>query len=484
MSYDYEKFSSCEFDDNYLMNHEQMRPTLIVQKKKMIYNKYYNSKWANLKLFLQEKKSLESSVKLQKQKTIEQFSSKCKEIYKKKVEIQLITKKNRQTFKSYNSNKEYTEDEDIRNIIDKISNFKIIDKSQDFEQNSVKAFLFCFRQNNDLMLRLIECVDNKQCDILVPFLCHFFYENFYMESTEQEEILYIIYLLLEKEIDSLYTPSVSTFLDQSFVSKFLTEMGNRYEIKHYIDIILNYLIIIIEEVNIKYNSLDILGNKSEEGKEYYDMSYEEGILHKSAKTNEKNPLSIARNDTAFNIPINEKSTMNSKNIKYSVHIPASKLKEDFNLSKATTLFLGNSIYNSTNKIFMNTVPLRKEINQDLFNNINEQFIREKIEKETDEIMKHFYVRQLRKLQSSKNPDLFNGNQFYLKMKEQKKIYSFAVNQFNKSYTLTINFINELLTNLENETIVPYSIKVICKFIYILLKKRFKNISKMQCNILI
>ena len=50
--------------------------------------------------------------------------------------------------------------------------------------------------------------------------------------------------------------------------------------------------------------------------------------------------------------------------------------------------------------------------------------------------------------------------------------------------MIINFINELLTNLENETIVPYSIKVICKFIYILLKKRFQNISKMQCNILI
>ena len=114
-------------------------------------------------------------------------------------------------FKSYNSNKEYTEDEDIINIDNKIANFKIIDKSNDYDYNSIKEFLFCFRQNNDLMLRLIECVDNKQCEILVPFLCHFFYENFYMESTEQEEILYIIYLLLEKEIDSLYTPSVSTF---------------------------------------------------------------------------------------------------------------------------------------------------------------------------------------------------------------------------------------------------------------------------------
>ena len=479
--------SSYEVDDNHLINYDQMRPTIIVEKKKNIFKKYYASKWANLKLFLQEQKSLESSVKLQKQKTIEQFSSKCQEIYKKKVEIQLITKKNRQMFKSYNSNKEYTEDEDIINIDDKIANFKIIDKSNDFEHNSIKEFLFCFRQNNDLMLRLIECVDNKQCEILVPFLCHFFYENFYMESTEQEEILYIIYLLLEKEIDSLYTPAVSTFLDQSFVSKFLAEMANRYEIKHYIDIILNYLIMNIEEVNITYNSLDILGNKSEDAEIYYDMSYEEGILHKSSKE-DKNSFTKARNDTAKKIKIKEKDkdkTPTKDNMQKSFFSPTMVFKDEtITLSKIKTISIKDIISESTNTNFINSVPLKKEINADLFFNINEKFIRDKIEKETDEIMKHFYVRQLRKLQASKNKDLFNGNKYYEKMRWQKKIYRFAVIQFNKAYTMIIEFINELLTNLENNTIVPYSIKVICKFIYILLKKRFKNISKIQCNILI
>ena len=85
--------ASEEINDNLLMQYDRMRPTIIVETKKNIFKNMYHSKWANLKLFLQEKKSLESSIKLQKQKTIEQFSSKCQEIYKKKVEIQLITKK-------------------------------------------------------------------------------------------------------------------------------------------------------------------------------------------------------------------------------------------------------------------------------------------------------------------------------------------------------------------------------------------------------
>ena len=117
----------------------------------------------------------------------------------------------------------------------------------------------------------------------------------------------------------LYTPSVSTFLDQSFVSKFMTEMGNRYEIKHYIDIILNYLIMNLEETNITYNSLDIIDNskknENEEEKLYYDMSYEEGILHQKSKGKEnKDIIPNLRNETIHNIQANEKIPFD-KNIK-------------------------------------------------------------------------------------------------------------------------------------------------------------------------
>ena len=55
-------------------------------------------------------------------------------------------------------------------------------------------------------------------------------------------------------------------------------MGNRYEIKHYIDIILNNLIMEIEETNMTYNSMNILSNqlKKTEG-EFYDMYEEDGF---------------------------------------------------------------------------------------------------------------------------------------------------------------------------------------------------------------
>ena len=474
------------------------RPTMIVIKKKKLYKNSYPSKWANFKLFLQEQKSLESSIKLQKKNTIDQFASKCKEIYKKKIQIQLITKKNRQMFKTYNSSSKYSIDKDTYKINEQINKINVrdvlkelIDASKESFDDSkgllderrcliIKDFLFEFRKNNDLMMRLIECANNEQCEILVPFLCHFFYENFYMESTEQEEMLYIIYLLLEKEIDSLYTPSVSTFLEQSFISNFLIEMGNRYEIKHYINIILTNLIMNIEETNITFNSMDILGNKSENIEDvYYDMTEDNDIYNNSFNYNRMETLSKHRNDSIINnFHINNKISVaqNTKNIKNSVF-----LTENNFTFKGGAISI-NDIKNNGN--YASKIPLEKEINNNLFNGIDERFIREKLENEKDEIMKHFYVRQLRRLQASKNKDLFNGKLYYEKLKKEKKIYKKYVTEFNKGYKLIINFINKLLTNLENNTIVPYSIKVICKFIYQLLKKRFKNISEIQCNILI
>ena len=148
-------------DDVYSLSNAQMNdkgsmmfehPNERIPINKNLFKKVYNSKWANLKLFLQQQRSVETSVKLQKQKTIEQFSSKCKEIYKKKIEIQLITKKNRLMFKSYNSNKDNIKDKDLITIDNKISKFSITDISSEYEYNSLKEFLFCFRKNNELML--------------------------------------------------------------------------------------------------------------------------------------------------------------------------------------------------------------------------------------------------------------------------------------------------------------------------------------------
>ena len=216
------------------------RPSVLLEKRKEKYRNCYNSKWANLKLFLQDKSSLEASIDLLKTKTVEQFSSKCREIYQKKIEIQLMTERNRRLIR-----------QGVKSI--DFSNFggqyEVSDGISGLPTDAIQTFLFLFRENNDLMLKLIENIDSKKIEILVPFLCHFFYENFYTENMEQDEIIYLVYLLLEKEIDKLIVPSEHDFLDDSFLAQFLKEMGSRYEIKSYIDIILNDLNLLFRRIS-------------------------------------------------------------------------------------------------------------------------------------------------------------------------------------------------------------------------------------------
>ena len=153
-------------------------PSVFSEKKNKI-NKIYKSKWSNLKFLIQAKTSLKSSIGLQKTKTIEQFSSKCIEIYRKKLEIQFITQRNREMFTSlqfnYHNNitsnihhhSNLSTDEIISQL--KIKEIKDV-KDIKSRTQTIRDFLFKFREDNTLMMRLIECLDTDQFEIIVPFL--------------------------------------------------------------------------------------------------------------------------------------------------------------------------------------------------------------------------------------------------------------------------------------------------------------------------
>ena len=438
--------------DNFLQNDVSVpntRPSVFNENKKNKYRNCYKSKWANLKFFLQDKASLEASVNLLKKKTVEQFSTKCNEIYKKKIEIQLSTKRNRKIIS-----------QQIKGYDDFASKITVSDDISGLPSEAIPEFLFLFRENNHLMLKLIENIDSKQMDILIPFLCHFFYENFYMESTEQEEIIYIIYLLLEKEIDQLLTPSEQTFLDDSFLSKFLEEMGSRYEIKNYIDIVLNELISNLEESYSKFYSLEISKvPKNLKSDEYFEIT-PEGEL--KPKYEFKDP--------------------NSLNFYESKKYP--KLENIITSQNDKMLYKNLNRLVSTNILSKNINSLIKNIHEDVGKSINKKILMDNFNREQNDVIKQFLLKQIKKIKKFDNPNLFDSYQLYENLKKKKKISRESLDLFNNGVKIITNFIDNLLSNLENDVIIPYSIKVICKFIYILMQKKFKTITKLELNNLV
>ena len=431
----------------------------------------FNSKWANLKILLQDKTSFESSVKLLKKQTLNQFSSKCCQVYKDKIEIFLLTLKNRQIFSFFKKNIQFNyTNTDIKSDIGDLCS-----------DSCLEDFLFYFRENNQEMLKLINIVKKEQRQILAPFLCHFFYENFFMESTEQEEIFYIIYLLLEKEIDNLCAPLENSFLNDSFLADFLLEMGNKIEIKNYIDIILNSIIKEIDEAYTSYFSLDIIGNSKIHYNNYIKYKIDNSFFNMKKQNFFENEIFFSQAETTERLSINNTTTFSKKN--NTIHINKHISNTCLNFSK----FINEKqkLEPINPEIKYEKIPINQILNKNFFNPLNENYLRSLFENEKNELMKNFYIKQLKQIKYFNKPNLYNcKNYYYEKMVKTDNISKRSIKNYNKAYILITEFIDKLLLNLENKVIIPYNIKVICKLIYLLVQKKFKKISEMQIIILV
>lgn len=401
------------------------------------------SQWAELKNLLQKKGSLESSVNLLRTKTIEQFASECLKIYKKKIKIQYLLQNNREIIGN-----------NLKEVKFTIPSIEMKDGSTNFTYyDEVEKFLFTFRSNNYLMLNLIESLKPDQWEIMAPFLCHFFYENFYSESTEQEEILYIIYLLLEKEIDALNTPSLYSFLDSGFLSIFLTEFSNRYEIKCYINEVINTLIQNLESSENIFYSLDIFSST----KSTQVIKKDQSFLRQSTVDVFKN-----KNFQFDNEPINfrasEAGFMQNRN-----SFNPFSTKPETNISSNLS---GTDKLHSDTKISLTENDLR---------------IKFEDESQGEQVKKEFLIKQLRFLRSSKNKLLFSNSNFLENFRNKKTISDDKIIKYNNGINMIKSFIASLFKKLVNDAIIPYSLKCICKMIYILIKKKFKDISDLDRN---
>jgi hypothetical protein len=426
--------------------------SIINEKKANKKEKVFKSKWAHLKYLLQNKTSFESSINLHKKQTIEQFSTKCLEIYKDRIVTFLMTQKNKNCFVSFCG-----KDSNVPQIIVKPNTEDICYDS------SIQDFLFYIRENNQVMLKIIKLIKNETRNELIPFLCHFFYENFFGGS-EQEEIIYIIYLLLEKEIDNLFVPFPHSFLEESFLTDFLIEFRHKYEIKIYLDLIINSLIRDLEEqfpnnfhMNMVLSSLYDIRNIN--NNIFFDM------------TNQKFKVNELFNSS----PVNDDFFV----VKKDMTMPP--LKRSWNLKASLKRKTSENEKEEQIK-YEEKKTIDKFINKNFFNVITNNTLKKKFEEEKDEYMRSFYMKQLKMLNLIKKPNAFNCRDYYFnKMVKANNISMKSINNYNEGYNIITKFISNLLNNLENKKIIPYYIKVICKIINILLKKKFRDISKIQIN---
>ena len=116
----------------------------------------------------------------------------------------------------------------------------------------ITNLLFIFRNNSDYIIKLISLIDEsqdepEQIESLVELFCNQFYDNILIPNPEQEELLILIYKLLEKEIYSMNSASIDEFMhDNTFLGKFISSFIKKQELNNFLSILLNPMITSIE----------------------------------------------------------------------------------------------------------------------------------------------------------------------------------------------------------------------------------------------
>ena len=276
---------------------------------------------------------------------------------------------------------------------------------------------------------------------LAPLIVNNFYENIISSNYIEDNLMYVIALLLKKEIDSLETPEDSEkFLEETSCGCVLDQLRGKNDIKYFFKNIINN---VIEKMEVEYSGTEInlnvkqIQEKYQKTKEELDRLYKKTGKKKKILDNEfyrkiiiSNVFAYEEDDeSGFTIP-KDNIDPNLFNSKYIPDLTKNELENQIKLFENNKLMIDYCDLN-----IRRSKSDDEYVNQKLLQNIFDSPI-------SKEVLASYQI------------------------------------EFSK----IINLINKLIDNLLNDLyLLPYSVKCICKIILLLAKKKFKDIKEVEIN---
>ena len=274
-----------------------------------------------------------------------------------------------------------------------------------------------------------------------------FYENILSSSFIEDNLMYVITMILTDEIQNIESPrDFDKFLDDTSCGYFLKELNFKMDVKNFYKIIMENLVESLENMS---SSKIINFNVKKIQDDFIKMK--ESVEEKYQKTGEKS--SIIDNDF-FRL----------------------NFLSDFERELAKT----------TNDDSFND-QIKSSKRKELFNSYLPDVTKDEIQKKMEENkgnegMKE-YCDQLIK-QYEKDSKIFSNDNFLANI-FQSEVAKEVLALYQLDFFKVVKIIDELFSSLTNNMyLIPYSVKCICKIITILVKKKFKNITILQRNILL
>ena len=375
-------------------------------------------------------------------------------------------------------------------------------KFEEENKTFVTDFFFELRNDNSLMLNIIEQISKDYYEQLCYFMVHFLYGNPTSNSLGQDELIMITYLILENLICNKYPDDLSIeeimaidFEESkkgTFIYYYLLALTRKVEIRNYISSILHDNIIKLEnsqkisELNIKkiYESMTKEKNKKEMTKKNSTSNLQRkgningGSLKDQILMHQSTLLTRVSDTIKSNVPINNNYNNNTQKMRYSTNlVNTNTLKnKDNNI---------DSNENNSNNLNIND-KLKNEYFDSFFkeNDFNRIMISKKLaelnDKKRDE-NEDAYMEILKFLQNqyhNKNTDIysnsmitkaFKNNKMNIKKFNMEEISNIYIDNFN----MIIEFVEEVLDKInDNIKSIPYMIKCMLYIINILVEKKF------------
>ena len=279
------------------------------------------------------------------------------------------------------------------------------------------------------------------------FFMNNFYENILSSSFIEDELLYVITLVLSDEIGKIKSPNdYNSFLDETACGYFLEKLNFKMDVMSFYKIIMENIVKNLENISsskkINFNVKQI--------QEYFDTLKDMGN-QKLKKTGEK--INMINNDFF------------RKNFLSDFERELEKADDQDSISTK-----------------MESTKKKEEFNSYMPDLTKEDIVKALSENKDNKGMKEYCDKLIENFQN--NPKIYSNDKFLdnvLNSNSQKEVLALYQIDFFKVLKIIDQLFNSLINNIY---LIPYSVKCICKIISILAKKKFKNLNIIEHNILL
>ena len=318
---------------------------------------------------------------------------------------------------------------------DKDINFKYelvqeLSKSEEIgELNSyLPNFMLYLWKNPQIVCKLLLSANIKDIkDHLSNFFCNNFYENILSSNYIEDNLLYLIFFLLNEEINNINNKKqddpikcFDNFLNNSACSFILEQLHKKKDVQTFFKTI---LINVVQDLELSSANKEII----------LDLKKIEQEIESKIKS--------------------RKGSMD--NNRYAKSFCDNNLPIDMQACAVNNEFF-NLYISSFNNEYLKNLLSKNESNKPMTDYIN------------------FHINE-----SEKKKNLYLPEAFYKKNKDEL-IFEEIIYEYQKNFDTIVNIINDLFKNLLNNLyLLPYSIKCICKMIFHIIKKKFKSFNIIQ-----